>query len=599
MRRISLHFERLRLVCITSVLCLMPVFVQAQANQKAAQPKPRIRISIPDMPRNVVKNQTEQKAKTQPATSKSKTVKQPTMTHQFEQSGLMKVPVIKAKKLQSKKGRSILMEHADKLSFDGFLNPDYQILSGNVRFKHEGAKLFSDSAHFYPKTNSLYCFGNVHMEQGDTLFLYGAWLFYDGVTKLAQIREKVRLENRQVTLFTDSLNYDRVSNLGYFFDGGLLVDGNNELSSEYGQYSPASKLAHFKNSVKLVNPQFTMINKELVYNTNTHIANIDVPTDIYSDSAYIFTNKGKYNTTTDEAELYNRSYVISDRRKLTGDTVYFNSKKSIGEAFGNVVLIDTTQQMTMIGGYGYSDEKQGVGLMSREPFLLEYSSKDTLWIHADTLKTVQDSIYKTVMAYHQARFFRNDFQGICDSLFYSTKDSIISFHGNPVLWSDKQQITGELIQMHTQNNKPKMLHIQSAAFLSEYVADSLYNQTSGKDLKAYFDSGKVVKVEIRGNAETIFLPIDENKIISGLNRLMGSSLDLYRKDDKIKKVVVFPKPEGKFYPLNLVESSVRYLDQFAWYGEGRPISPEDIFRSYRLPVKKRGSERSRRSNPSF
>lgn len=599
MKWIFLLLNRLGLACITCLFCFMPFMIYAQSNQKEAQPKPRIQISIPDMPRNVVRTQTEneQKGKSKANTSKSKTNKQPTMAHQFEQSGLMKVPVIKTKAFQSKNGRSILMEHADKLSFDGFLNPDYQILSGNVRFKHEGATLFSDSAHFFPKTNSLFCFGNVHMEQGDTLFLYGAWLFYDGLTKLAQVREKVRLENRNVTLFTDSLNYDRVSNLGYFFDGGLLVDGNNELSSEYGQYSPESKLAHFKNSVKLVNPQFTMINKELVYNTNTHIANIEVPTDIYSESAYIFTNKGNYNTRTDEAKLYNRSYVVSDRRKLTGDTVYFNSNKSIGEAFGNVVLIDTTQQITMIGGYGFSDENKGLGLMAREPFLLEYASRDTLWIHADTLKTVQDSIFKSVMAYHQVRFYRSDFQGICDSLFYSTKDSTISFHDNPVLWSDKQQITGDLIHLHTQNNKPRMLHIQRAAFLAEHVVDSLYNQTSGKDLKAYFDSGKVVKVEIRGNAETIFMPIDEKKIISGLNRLMGSSLDLYRKDEKIKKVVVWPKPEGKFYPLNLIAPSVCFLDQFAWYEEGRPISPEDIFRPYRLPVKKKGFERLRQTNP--
>ncbi|MCE7700090.1 MAG: hypothetical protein K8E24_015120, partial [Methanobacterium paludis] len=132
----------------------------------------------------------------------------------------------KRKKLPPKK--LIYLEHADSLYFDVMISPDFQILSGNVRFRHEHTYLYCDSAHFFPKTNSLYAFGNVHMEQGDTLFLYGAWLYYDGNTKLAMVREKVRLENRRVTLFTDSLNYDRISNIGYFFDGGLLVDDVNK-----------------------------------------------------------------------------------------------------------------------------------------------------------------------------------------------------------------------------------------------------------------------------------------------------------------------------------------------------------------------------------
>jgi lipopolysaccharide export system protein LptA len=374
------------------------------------------------------------------------------------------------------------------------------------------------------------------------------------------------------------LNFDRNSNVGYFFDGGLLVDEKNQLSSEYGQYSPDTKIANFRNDVKLVHPKFVMTNKELTYNTETKIADIHVPTDIVSDSGYVYTSKGTYNTATDKSVLYNRSYVISDHRKLTGDTVYYDQKKSIGEAFGNVVLIDTVQQITMIGGYGYSEEKTGYGLMARQPLLMEYSEKDTLWLHGDTLMTQQDSIYKTIRAFYGVRFFRNDFQGLCDSMFYSTRDSVLSFHKNPVLWSDKQQISGEFIQMHTQNNRPKLLHIQRAAMLISQEGDSLYDQSSGKDLKAYFDSSQVVKVEIRGNAETVYLPRDKDEEIMGLNKLEGSSLDLYRRNEKVKKVVVWPEPKGKFYPLNLLDPEARYLKNFAWYADARPTSPEDIFR---------------------
>ncbi len=559
---------------LLSLLCLFSLFA---AGQTPINEPAKVQLHIPEMTRNAAKKQAA--ATPKPVVKKPAT--QLPMTQKYIQSGLMKVPVLNVPVKKRRPGKKIYLERADALSFDVFVNPDFQLFSGNVIFRHEGAKLFCDSAHYFQKTNSLYAFGNVHMEQGDTLFLYGAWLYYDGTTKLAQVREKVRLENRNVTLFTDSLNFDRNSNISYFFDGGLLVDEKNQLSSEYGQYNSDNKIANFRNDVKLVHPKFVMTNKELTYNTDTKIADINVPTDIVSDSGYVYTTKGKYNTNTDKSVLYNRSYVISDHRRLTGDTVFYDQKNSIGEAFGNVVLIDTVQQITMIGGYGYSEEKTGFGLMARQPLLIEHSEIDTLWLHADTLITQQDSIYKAIKAYHAVRFFRNDFQGLCDSMYYSTRDSILSFYQEPILWSETQQITGEFIQMHTKNNKPEMLHIQRAAMLISQEGDSLYDQSSGKDLKAYFDSSQVVKVEIRGNAETVYLPKDENQEIMGLNRLEGSSLDLYRHDEVVKKVVVWPEPKGKFYPLSLLDPEARYLKNFAWYAEARPTSPEDIFRVYK------------------
>lgn len=585
-----LHWVSLRKAILTAMLVLFAVTVLHAQSKPVAQPQRAVvKIEIPDMPRNKAKKQSVATA-VKPAATSLKGPQLP-MTQKYVRSGLMMVPVMNPLPVRRIPGTVIQLERADLLSHDVTINPDVQVFTGRVRFRHEGARLFCDSALLNQKTNSLYAYGNVHMEQGDTLFLYGAWMYYDGMNKLAQVREKVRLENRNVTLFTDSLNYDRNSNIGYFFDGGLLVDDKNHLSSEYGQYSPQTKLANFRNDVKLVHPKFVLTNKELVYNTITHEADIKVPTDIVSDSGYVYTSNGKYNTSNDRCVLYDRSYVISDHRKLTGDTVTYNQKTSVGEAFGNVVLVDTVQQITMLGNYGFSNEKAGLALMAGQALLMEHSTKDTLWLHADTLQTQQDSIYRSVKAFYGARFYRSDFQGMCDSMFYSTRDSVLSFSYDPVLWSEKQQITGEFIQLHTKNNRPDLLHIQRAAMLISQEADSLFDQTSGKDLKAYFnDSNQVVKVEIRGNAETVYLPRDSKQLITGLNRLEGSSLDLYRHDEKIKKIVVWPEPKGKYYPLGLLDPTARYLDNFVWYSDARPTTPEDIFRPYQTKAMQERAE---------
>jgi lipopolysaccharide export system protein LptA len=587
----NINWHRGQLICL---LCLFPLFLSVQSAHSKVPFSKKEKASAKSIQTNSGKTALAkvQESSKKPSTKKTSGTQLP-MTQKYIQSGLMKVPQMNVPAKKRNKGQQITLEHSEVLSYDAFVNPDYQIFSGNVRFRHEGARLFCDSAHYYQKSNSLYAFGNVHMEQGDTLFLYGAWLFYDGNTKLVQVREKVRLENRSVTLFTDSLNYDRITNVGYFFDGGLLVDATNELSSEYGQYNSRTKIADFRNDVKLVHPKFVMTNNELIYNTQNHIADINVPTEIVADSGYVNTSKGWYNTQNETSSLFNRSYVISDHRRLTGDTVNYDQKNGIGEAYGNVVIVDTTQQMTMKGGYGYSEEKTGFALMTRHAVMIEHSGKDTLYLHADTLISHKDSIYKAVTAYHGVRFFRTDFQGVCDSLYYSTRDSILSFYNKPILWSAQQQLTGDFMQMHTKGNKPQMLHIQKAAMVISQETDSLYNQSSGKDLKAYFDSSQVVKVEIRGNAETVYLPRDKDSLIIGLNRLEGSSLDLFRENEKVKKVVVWPEPKGKFYPLDKLDPTARYLKNFAWYVDARPANPDDIFRKYK--VKEKEKEKSRTS----
>lgn len=481
-------------------------------------------------------------------------------------------------------GEKIFLENAEALSYDKLLNPEYQILRGNVCFRHDNARLYCDSAYFYQLSNSLYAFGHVHMEQGDTLFLYGAWMYYDGNNKLAKVREKVRLENRdKVTLFTDSLNYDRLTNIAYFFDGGLLVDDKNQLSSEYGQYSPATKVAQFKNTVKLVNPKFVMTTEQLNYNTRTDVADIFSPTEIKSDSGYIFTTKGWYNTKNEHSMLLDRSYAISNKKRLTADTLFYNDASKIGDGYGNVVIEDSTRKVTLKGGYGHSESKNDYSLLTRKALLIEHSSKDTVYLHGDTLISSRDSTYKELRAKNGTRFFRSDLQGLCDSMYYTTRDSVLKLYGNPVLWSEQQQLSGEYMELHTKNKKPDVLNIQRSAMAIAFEADSLYDQSSGKDLKAFFDdSSEVVRVDITGNAESVYLPRDKDKQLSGLNRLEGSSMTMFRKDGKMNKLVVWPQPKGKFYPMEKLDPQAKFLKNFKWLEDQRPKNPDDVFRVIRL-----------------
>ena len=155
--------------------------------------------------------------------------------------------------LANKESRIYLL-HSDRLYHDTQIDAQAQILVGNVQFLHDEVLMYCDSALFYEASNSLDAFGNVRMVQGDTLSLTGDVLYYDGLEKLARVRNNVVLVHGQMTLYTDSLDYDRLYNVGYFFEGGHLVTEDNELTSDWGEYRPDTKVAVFNYNVHMVSP---------------------------------------------------------------------------------------------------------------------------------------------------------------------------------------------------------------------------------------------------------------------------------------------------------------------------------------------------------
>ena len=261
-------------------------------------------------------------------------------------------------------------------------NPNAQILVGDVVFRHDSIYMYCDSACFYEKTNSLEAFNNVKMVQGDTLFLYGDHLFYDGDTQVARVRNNVRMENRTITLTTDSLNYDRIANLGYFFDGGTLLDEQNVLTSDWGEYSPATKMSVFNYEVKLVNPQFTLTSDTLRYNTDTKIASIVGPSDIDSDENHIYSELGFYYTQQGQAELLDRSVLTNNGRRMTGDSLFYDRNRGIGEAFRNVELVDTINKNMLTGDYCFYNQLTGYAFATDRAVATDFSQGDSLFIHA-------------------------------------------------------------------------------------------------------------------------------------------------------------------------------------------------------------------------
>ncbi len=315
----------------------------------------------------------------------------------------------------------VFLERADKLL--NTPNTDYQILVGNVEFRKGDMFMYCDSAHFYEQTSSLDAYGNVRMEQGDTLFVYGDELNYTDSIELAVLYadpgKKVRLINKDVELKTDVFNYDLGIELGFYEVGGELIDKKNRLTSIYGEYNPNTKEANFRDNVHLTSlskgDTLNIYTEALYYNTDTHIAEMTEESMIVNADGTIYTENGRYNTETSVSDLFDRSTVVTKSGKtLTGDTLFYDRNSGYGEAFGNMILNDTVNHSMLTGDYGYYDELIDSAFVTGRALAIDYSSPDTLTLHGDTIRAFR--VVKMVSRKIVPQAIADSLAGIADSV---------------------------------------------------------------------------------------------------------------------------------------------------------------------------------------
>lgn len=505
----------------------------------------------------------------------------------------------------------VYLEHSETLSFDERRLPDAQILKGNVCFRHDSMLMYCDSAYFFDKQNSLHAFGHVHILQGDSIEGFGDVLYYNGNTKLARFRKRVRLiHNRETTLRTDSLNYDRNRNIAYYFSGGTIEDSLNVLTSRKGQYTPDNNQAIFRGDVKLVNPNFVLTADTLYYNTETYQADLVGPTQIiYDKETTILSSNGWYNTQTEKSKLLDRSRIIhTDGMTLTGDTIYYDKAIGMGQVFGNMQSTDSTNRMTLYGNKGEVWEHSNNGYVTDSAMVVDWSDSTMYtYMHADTLFTEEipyqisqlipkdsiwvdsiwqaqapdtlwiDTAYQQVRAFYNVRIYREDVQSVCDSMRYNGRDSIISLYGNPVCWNGSNQVSADSVHVYIKNGDIDYLHGIGNTIAIKQEGQDEFDQLAGKEMIAYVKDGDIHMIDVNGNAETVFYPREEDGTYIGVNKTQSSFVKLYLENRQVHHVVFTTSSSGVMIPLDQATNEEKYLTTFFWAETERPRQPGDIF----------------------
>ncbi|MBO4943022.1 MAG: hypothetical protein J6C95_06305 [Muribaculaceae bacterium] len=508
-------------------------------------------------------------------------------------------------------GNRVFLEQADKLHKE--TGDSFMTVVGNVIFTKGPMIMKCDSAHFFENSESLQAFGNISMEQGDTLFVYADELDYEGDTEIATLYadpgKKVRLINRDVMLQTDIFIYDLAIDLGYYEVGGTLTDPSNTLTSIYGEYVPSTKEANFYTDVHLnsrnQDDTLDIFSDTLYYNTDTHIAQLFSPSEVINQRGIIYTRLGVYDTDSNRTTLYDRSTIVtSQHHTLTADTIYYDRTAGYGQAWGGMVLTDSIHDAEVHGDYGFYNELADTAFITGRAMIKHFNGEDTLYLHGkfirtaalyDTIQTPADTVAgKLAMAVvdtshvavvHPAvRFYRSDMQGVCDSLRFTERDSTLRMFVNPVVWSKDQQIFGNIIEMILNDSTIERAVLPDQAFAAQHIEGDHYQQLSGKEMIAKFEAGQLRRLDINGNVEVILYPEENDSTINKLMTVESSYLTAFFKGRATESVKMWPQSTGRATPLFLARKSQYYLPKFQWFEDRRPVDKNDIFRKEESPA---------------
>jgi lipopolysaccharide export system protein LptA len=448
-------------------------------------------------------------------------------------------------------------------------------------FEHEGAYLYCDSAWLYEESNTMDCYGHVRIKSSDTLNLYGKFLHYDGNSKIAIVKEDVRLVDKQTTLTTNYMVFDRNTGIANYTSGGKMVNGDNVLTSRRCFYYTNQKLMYFRDDVVLTNPEYKINCDTLKYNTVSRISYFLGPTIMKGKDNYLYCEDGEYDRVKSKSRFSLNALLVDENRRLTGDSLYYDEKLKYGKAVNNVTMTDTVQDVIIKGNFGEYWKSKGYALVTKEAVAILGDQKDTLYLHADTLMATFDTTKnetKELYAYHNTRFYRKDLQGACDSLNFNFADSLISLYYMPVLWTAENQLTADTIKILTGKNSVRQIFMYSTSFIVSKDTTETYNQIRGKNMTGYFVKNELSSIDVTGNAETVYYVREADKSLVGVNKAAGSRLRLYINNSKINRIVYFDKPAGNMFPDKDVPADQRLLKGFNWRSSSRPISKEDIFR---------------------
>lgn len=452
-------------------------------------------------------------------------------------------------------------------------------VNNQVYFFHEGFEVWCDQAIFYKEEDFFKAYGNVRMEQGDSLTMTSDYAEYNGETQFAFASGNVFMTRPKTSLETDTLFFNRKKQEAYYRSGGTVRDTASVLTSEIGRYFIEENKYSFRSDVVLTNPEYVLESTQLDFYTDTGHAYLYGPSTIESETSTIYCERGFYDTRGDTGYFVKNSRIDYENRILEGDSLYFNRNINFASATNNIKVTDTANNSVIKGHYAEVFREKDSVFITKRAVAITLQEKDSVYIHADTLMVTGKPDNRIMRGFYDVRLYKSNMSGKSDSVHVRQQTGLTQMIGNPVIWSGNNQLAGDTIHLlsNTKTEQLDSLKVFYNAFMIQKDSIEGYNQVKGKELYGSFVNNELEQVDILKNTETLYYLRNEKDSLIGINKTLSSSIRILFEDREIEEIYYYNNIDGKLYPEADLPPNARKLKGFNWRGEERLMKKSDLF----------------------
>lgn len=450
-------------------------------------------------------------------------------------------------------------------------------LTGQVKLRHKGTLINCDTATIFAN-NNIEAFGNVVITRPSGTRVQGNILNYYSQLRLAVIKENVILTDKKSKLYTTDITYDMNHDIGYYLNGGKLINENTTITSLHGTFFSNTSTVLFKQNVQVTNPKYKLTSDSLQYNTKLKRTIFTSSTKIDNDSGYIWCNKGWYDEEKNEYSFGKGTIIYNAPQMILTDSIFFNKKTGFSRIYKTFEFHDTSTKIHVYGDTAEMwDNNKHIRAYKRPIMIYESEDAKPLFIRANILESIEDkNKHKTFHGYTNVRIYGQDFQAVCDTFMYHSTDSTMKLYKNPFAWRENSQISGKKLFVLLKNNKPNTIDAYENGFIAQEETTNHYSQISGDTINIKLLDNKIKTVTSFPNAKSIYYAKEEGKGYLGINSSISHKLVAFFDSGQIKRIVFYDKPKSTFYPVKDLTPTNRFLSNFVWKEALRPKSKDDL-----------------------
>jgi lipopolysaccharide export system protein LptA len=421
---------------------------------------------------------------------------------------------------------------------------------------------------------------------------------YYADTKDIYFSGDVDMKDDGLSLKSDSLLYNTETEIATFISETEILNKSTKIRTREGYYDLKEKKARFANRIRVEDSSSVLIANDFLFDEKSGegYASGNVRYKDTVQGLLLFANKTVFNRNEGRFRATEKPVLVivqeSDSIYIAADTIYSAYIREIDSSkrtapLGSAAISGNASKKTNVSNDASKDT------LVRQPHrssreadqkIPKNTSDSLIAKHTDTtLRQSPSVVYpdtlRMLQAFRHVRIFSDSLQAVCDSLFFSSTDSIFQLYKDPVAWARNQQVSGDTLFIFSENKKPKRVAVFENARLAEEISRSrnLFNQVKARIINSYFKDGLLEKIEAGGNAECIYYAADEEKALVGMNRTEADKINMLVDQSTAQRISFLRAVKGITYPISQIPEDQKLFPGFQWEESRRPKSKYELF----------------------